>query len=742
MGSCSFKSVGNGEIQLLVDYGVERVGDSWLEELAEPVMLVTGAAGFIGRYVVDLLTGLGYRVFATDITPRPRYLRQERFGSVEYAPADLREEDEIIALVRRVRPAVVFHIGAIFDFSAPEGLLHEVNVAGTERVCEAARDAGARRVVYWSTGSIYAPSSDAVPETGPKSPADPYARSKLDGEAAAFTFHDPPRVEVYSLRPAMVSGILSRYGSGLIMRLMYEGYLIGPPQKKGIRSAVVNARDVATCGYLLAAHNLDLPRSSMDDTAFNAAADPVDVDEMMERLGSLLPRRSILGVETRLAEVLSFGYQDKVRLPDKLVETVSKASRLITDVLNRFRFAKLHPKIPPETVPYLTRPHNMSNEKAKELLGWRPDPLEADLEETVRFYEETGWRGFERKASVEEKHCVRTLDEASGLIDALRSELTSERCPRVQVPSLGFEIDGRSLRMLIRSAEAHMMERAYEGKLSELVGGALPRLASHAFEDASLYLKCAYSKEYGDGSFPEAEALRPVRRARGLSKDEVASWILAVNVARFIEKLRSGGENLRLLSKLLPDGRYGLLVETEFGDVVVELQKDSSHSAVHFPREETDDIPRHLPLAARVERLRRTRGLKLALGVRFAALVELFSGRADFSAGADSFVSSPAEVLERLAGKVERSGWTTLLFENGEGKLVLGLDLSGNLAFCSRERLAALTMGRSLTAGEIPAVLEHASSGRERTAVYRMEKFSDLLADAIAPGIVRRLLGG
>ena len=741
MGSSGFRLLEDGEIELRVDYAVERAGDGWLEEVDSPVMLVTGAAGFIGRYVVDLLSGLGHRVFGTDIGPRPRYMEQEKFASVDYAPADLRAEDDVVSLMRRVRPAVVFHIGAVFDFSAPEELLHEVNVAGTERVCEAARDAGARRLVYWSTGSIYAPSSEALPETGPKEPADPYARSKLEGEEAAFAFHDPPRFEVYSVRPAMVSGVLSRYGSGLIMRLMYEGYFVGPPQKRGMKSAVVNARDVATCGYLLATKRVELPRSSIDDTAFNASADPVEVDSMMSKLGALLPRRNILGVRTKLAEVISFGYQDKVRLPDRLVEMIGRASGLLTEALNHFRFSKLHPKIPPQTIPYLTRPHNMSNEKAKGLLGWRPDALDVDLEETVRFYEETGWRGFERRASAEETSHVRAFDEVEGLIDALGSEPASERCPRVWVPSLGFEIDGRSLRMLVRSAEAHIMERAYEGKLSELIGGALPRLAARAVEDATLYLKYAYSKRYGDGALPEVEVPDLLRRARGLGKDEVASWVLAANLARFIESLKAAGKDMRRLSELLPDGRYGLLVETICGDVGVELQKDASHVAIHFPREEVDSIPGHLPLGARAERLRGLRGLKLAVGVRFAELVDLFSGRVDVREALASFASSPPGVVDRLAGKVERSGWTMLLFEGEEGRLVLGLELRGKIRFSSHEKLESLELGRSLAAGDLASVLEEASSGREKAAVYRTEEFRGLLADAIAPGIVKRLLG-
>ena len=109
---------------------------------------------------------------------------------------------------------------------------------------------------------MYAPSEEPADETAAKSPSDPYARSKLEGEEAAFSFRDPARFEVYSLRPAMVSGVLSRYGSGLIMRLIYEGYLVGPPQKRGMKGAVVNVRDVASCAYLLAAKTPGIPCSS------------------------------------------------------------------------------------------------------------------------------------------------------------------------------------------------------------------------------------------------------------------------------------------------------------------------------------------------------------------------------------------------------------------------------------------------------------------------------------------------
>jgi len=744
LGSASFRKLEDGRIDLVVDYGVERDRSSWLEERGDPRMLVTGAAGFIGRYMVDLLVKLDYRVYATDLGSRPRWLDAERFARVEYSSADLREEEKIAFLMKWAQPDAVFHVGAIFDFSAPLELLREVNVAGSARVCEAARDAGARRVVYWSSGSIYAASDEPVAEAGAKAPLDPYARTKYEGEVALFDYHDPPEFEVYSVRPAMVSGILSRYGSGLVARLMHEGYLVGPPQRRGMTTAVVNARDVATCGYLAAAKSLDLPTGSPDDTAFNASADPVDVDSMMSTLSRFIPRRHILGVRTALAEIIGFGYQDEVRLPDRFVHLVGAASSLATHVLNRFRRVKLFPKIPPETVPYIIRAFNMSNAKARELLGWAPDPPDVDAAETARYYEETGWTGFERTSATEGEDSS-ALDEVTGLMRALRSgprtEPEEER-PRVEVPSLGLEIDERSLNILVRATESYLLERAYGGSLASLVGGAIPKLASHVLDDALRFLKHAYLGQFGDRGLNESEVPALLREALDLDKDKVVSWVLAANIAQFIERARGAGGVLGKLAALLPEGGYALFVETSFGDVAVEYRRDGDAGSVYFPCEEVRAVPGHLPLERRIERLRKSRGLKLVLGTGFEDIVGILSGGRDMGDAVKAFVASPKGVLRRVSERIERSGKTPLIFEDDEGRPALGVGLTGRVTFLSGERLEAFAIAKGLIGEEgFAEALDAASGGRERPGVYRIADFRRMLADAIDPGIVGRILG-
>ena len=765
-GSASFAILDDGGIDLKVDFGVERDRSSWLESVERPTMLVTGAAGFIGRYMVDLLVQLGYKVFATDLGSRPRYLGQPRYAGVEYAPADLREEESVDFLMKWVQPTVVFHIGAIFDFSASWEVLRAVNVTGTERICDAARGAGAKRVVYWSSGSIYAPSDEPAVESAPKKPADPYAESKLEGEYAAFAFHRPGAFEVYAVRPAMVSGILSMYGSGLISRLMYEGYMIGPPQRRDMLSAAVNARDVATCGYLLAARELSVPAETSDDTAFNACADPVNVDETMRALGKIVPRRHILGVRTRLAEIINFGYQEEVRLPDRVVEMIGTTSKFVTGLLNHFRLAKLHPKIPPQTVPYLTEPHAMSNAKARELLGWTPDAADADLKETARYYEEIGWRGFERGFSEEEKGRIKLFDEIEGLMRALQAARTPTeharpdpdaeprdvRCPRVTLPSLALEVDVRTLQTLIGAGRSYIMEQAYKGKLSELLAGTVPRLASQAADDAALYLKYAYNRAFGGGGFPEGELIPTLKALLELDRDRVIGWILAANIARILEAARRSGDLLLRLSALLPDGAYAVFVETNFGDVALEYRKENDDHALQFVCEELDAIPKHLPLDGRIDRLRRSRGLRMVIGSRMDDFVRLFAPRAadaGEAAGARSFLDileqlscSPPDVLRRISGKVGGSGWTKLFFAGADGRLTVGINLDEQPVFMSPDRLESFDIARNILTREgLASAMEEASDGRERVFVYSVEEFRRLMGDAMSTGIVSRIFG-
>jgi nucleoside-diphosphate-sugar epimerase len=146
----------------------------------EAITLVTGAAGFIGRQVVERLVVLGARVRATDLPGRDTAYF-ENMG-VEFVAADLTKPETLPVLFEGGVDRV-FHLGAICNFSTPYGKLRPINVLGVDRITRLALDAGVKRYVQVGSTSVYGPyRGTPFREDAPRNPQDSYGKSKRDGE--------------------------------------------------------------------------------------------------------------------------------------------------------------------------------------------------------------------------------------------------------------------------------------------------------------------------------------------------------------------------------------------------------------------------------------------------------------------------------------------------------------------------------------------------------------------------------
>lgn len=123
--------------------------------------LVTGAAGFIGSTLVDRLLADGHSVVGLDnfATGRATNLEHLADNSAHvFVEADIVTAD-LHAILEQHRPEVVFHLAAQIDVRrsvADPQFDAAVNVIGTVRLAEAARQTGVRKIVHTSSGgSIY-----------------------------------------------------------------------------------------------------------------------------------------------------------------------------------------------------------------------------------------------------------------------------------------------------------------------------------------------------------------------------------------------------------------------------------------------------------------------------------------------------------------------------------------------------------------------------------------------------------
>lgn len=171
--------------------------------------LVTGGAGFIGSHIAQTLLdqGQAVRVFDNLSTGREGNLAVLA-GRAEVIDGDLRDLAAVRAAVEGVE--VVFHEAAIASVPSsvadPLGSL-EVNVTGTQHVLLAARDAGARRVVFASSSAIYGDTPCLPSEESQRpDPLSPYALHKLTGEYLCRLFTRLYGLETVALRYFNVFG--------------------------------------------------------------------------------------------------------------------------------------------------------------------------------------------------------------------------------------------------------------------------------------------------------------------------------------------------------------------------------------------------------------------------------------------------------------------------------------------------------------------------------------------------------
>jgi UDP-glucose 4-epimerase len=143
--------------------------------------LVTGGAGFIGSHVADALIARGDEVHVLDSLSSGK--RSNVPGGAQLHEADIRQDTADV--FAEARPDVCFHLAAQIDVRVSverPDLDADVNVVGTLRVLEAAREHGTKIVFSSTGGAIYGECDGPADEDHPRAPLAPYGVSKLAAE--------------------------------------------------------------------------------------------------------------------------------------------------------------------------------------------------------------------------------------------------------------------------------------------------------------------------------------------------------------------------------------------------------------------------------------------------------------------------------------------------------------------------------------------------------------------------------
>ncbi len=338
--------------------------------------LVTGACGFIGSHMVEVLAEAGHDVVAGDLPAalaaspedRTRWPEVCRPAGAELVSLDLTEPSSVERAVTGAE--VVFHIAAVFDYTAPEPILRAVNVGGTRNLFEALLSEGScRRVVNWGAGGIYGtPRPDLIPftEDSPKRPGNAYLVSKWDQELLAHSYRSRG-IEVTSTRTTSPYGPRASYGSGQLLMQLGEK----PVAIRNLRGNIpfVHVRDLCRAALHLANH------PDADGEAYNVTDDG-RIDAV--KLAHLVAYE--MGVKARILPPLPLA---------PLRSVLSLAARASMAAAKR---QGKRPLLEYDQVQYFGYDFLYSNDKLKSTGFTFEHPYpEPGLRETLRWYREHGW---------------------------------------------------------------------------------------------------------------------------------------------------------------------------------------------------------------------------------------------------------------------------------------------------------------------------------------------------------------
>jgi len=342
-----------------------------------PLVLVTGATGFLGHSLAAELVAAGYAIRA--LVRAASDTRHLQALGAELAFGDLRDAASVLAAAAGCR--YLIHAGGFFRFWGPPREFERTNVEGTAYVLEAALRQGLERVVHVSTLAVVGnpPPGALLDEAAPCRPADAYQRSKLDGENLVRMCHRTTGLPVIILRPGAFYGPWGRYAFN---RLFFEDPL------RGLLIQVHRGRRLTFPAYVP-----DVARACVHALSAGRFGETYNVS------GDSLSHQAVNRVVSRLAGLPPW----RVNVPAGAMLALAQWSTRRAERTGR------EPYYPLSLASYVFHDWNVSSARARAELDLAPTPFEAGARQTLEWYWSAGLFRRPRHAPSPPQPAGRTL---------------------------------------------------------------------------------------------------------------------------------------------------------------------------------------------------------------------------------------------------------------------------------------------------------------------------------------------
>jgi len=322
---------------------------------------ITGASGFVGSAVARELVAAGFSVRALVRRRSPRTNLDDL--PIEFVEGDMRDKEAVFAAAKGAR--YVFHVAADYRLWAPDpGDIMRTNVEGTQVVMQAARAAGAERIVYTSSVATLKLRDDGLPadETTPLADGEgigAYKRSKVaaerlvermvgDGLPAVIVNPSTP-IGPRDIRPTPTGRIIVEAASGRMPAFVDTG--LNLVHVDDVASGHLAALEHGRIGerYILGGQNMTLA-------------------ELLSRIAHLVGRTP-----------------PRLRLPLALIYPIAAATEAIA------RLTKREPFVTLDGLRLAKHPMYFTSAKAERDLGYQARPAEEGLRDAIDWFRRAGF---------------------------------------------------------------------------------------------------------------------------------------------------------------------------------------------------------------------------------------------------------------------------------------------------------------------------------------------------------------
>lgn len=175
-------------------------------------ILITGACGFVGSHLTEMLVKKGYNVIAYDrynVNNHYGWLNNSKYKKdIEFCLGDIRDFDSVYKALKK--SASVFHLAALigipYSYLSPLAYI-KTNVEGTYNILEASRNLNLENIIITSTSEVYG-SAVKVPmnEDHRLLGQSPYSASKIAADQLSLSYYNSFNIPLKIVRPFNIYG--------------------------------------------------------------------------------------------------------------------------------------------------------------------------------------------------------------------------------------------------------------------------------------------------------------------------------------------------------------------------------------------------------------------------------------------------------------------------------------------------------------------------------------------------------